>query len=90
MVGCLDEYLGMKLNSRKHMVRTTLLMLLSAEVLNLLQKFCKDDIYKPISRPVLSCYARQYPELQIHQTVWFKESKGSHNNCVVFSKHVRK
>ena len=61
----------------------------SAEVLNLFQKFCEDDIYKPISRPVLSCYARQYPELQIHQTVvWFKESNGSHN-CVVFSKPVR-
>jgi hypothetical protein len=60
----------------------------SAEVLNLLQKFCKDDIYKQISRPVLSCYARQYPELQIHQTVWFKECSGSHN-CVVFSKPLR-
>jgi hypothetical protein len=41
----------------------------SAELLNLLQKFCKDDIYTPTSRSVLSCYARQYPELQIHQTV---------------------
>jgi len=60
----------------------------SVELLNLLQKFCKDDIYKLISRPVLSCYARQYPELQIHQTVCFKESNGPHN-CVVFSKHVR-
>jgi hypothetical protein len=60
----------------------------SAKLLNLLQKFRKDDIYKPISRPVLLCYARQYPELQIHQTVWLKESNGSHS-CVVVSKHVR-
>jgi hypothetical protein len=60
----------------------------SAKLLNLLQKFRKDNIYMPIRKPVLLCYARQYPELQIHQIAWFKASNGSHS-CDVFSKHVR-
>jgi hypothetical protein len=37
---------------------------------------------------ILLCHARQFPKLQTHNSVWFKESTGSCNSVVQF-KHVQ-